>query len=104
MSRDVIGLRASAELRALIESYGNLSAASQALMLIGAAALGADLSDLRPDLLRLYLSERISPSVARQLWEMLNTPLTVCLTKSGPAPGQPELLEFDDPFAVGIEV
>lgn len=104
MKRDVLGLRVSPELRALIETYGNRSAASAALMLIGAAALGADLGELQVDLLRLYFSDDLTPAIRARLRTLFNIPLTQCLTFPGGAPAAIEALEIDDPFAVGIEV
>src|SRR5689334_5633012 len=83
MKRDVIGLRASSDMRSLIASYGTLSAAAQALMLIGAAEMGADLTSLRDDLMRLLWAGELAPELREQIRKMLNTPLTERLTIFG---------------------
>src|SRR5262245_45682913 len=80
MKRDVMGLRASPELRALIEGYGTLSTAAQALMLIGAAEMGEDLSFVRDDLVRLLWAGELTPELRDRIRKMLNTPLTERLT------------------------
>ena len=107
MKRDVIGFRASRELRKLIEQYGagygDLSNAAQALILIGAATLGADLDELHSDMVRLLVSGRLARPARQQIRKMLNIPLNDLLTLSEAAP-PPEALEVD-PFAnIGIEV
>ena len=71
MKSERIGVRVSADFRAMIERHGDLSAASQALMLIGAAALNAPLASVAADLLWLEQQD-VSAAVKAQLRFLFN--------------------------------
>lgn len=105
-----IGLRTSQALRALIESYGDLSAASQALMLIGSAALGGNISSLAADLLWLE-QQRLSPDMKAKLRLLFNElfnnslntlPPATVVDRDATASDHSSAEEAVDPFLVGL--
>lgn len=109
MKSEFLGLRVSSELEELVRRYGPGSTAAQALILIGAAALGADLSSVLADATLLSRHRRLAPHVQRELQaqinKMLNIPLIFDPAPAGLLAEAPELLEeFDPLLSVGIEV
>lgn len=109
MKTAFLGLRISSELEDLVRRYGPGSTAAQALILIGASALGADLRSVLADATLLSRHRRLAPQVQRELQaqinKMLNIPLIFEPAPAGLLEDPPELLELLDPLlSVGIEV
>lgn len=109
MKTEFLGLRVSSDLAQLVKHYGPGSTAAQALILIGAATLGADLSSVLADATLFSRHRRLAPQVQRELQaqinKMLNIPLIFAPAPAGLLADEPELLELFDPLlSVGIEV
>ena len=109
MNTEHMGVRISPALRALLDQAGKagkLSAATRALCLIGAGAMGYDLSAAQADLVLLSSDVGLSVEVRAMLNSLLNIPLNTLLN----IPERPRLIVQPaaveaDPFAgLGFEV
>lgn len=105
MKQRYIGLRVSADLEQLVERYGPAATAAQALILLGAAALGTDLAPLLPDIAALAIRRQLDPTVRQALVGMINKKINNLLIIPNEDPDPPALLDLGDPLlSVGIEV
>jgi hypothetical protein len=104
-SNDRPNVRLSPALQAIVATatdQGDRSKAIRALMLIGAAHVGIDITDVRREIARLAL-EDVHPAVAQALTNLLEERPPVVLPLSASFPSAP-IDDDADPFAVGIEV
>src|SRR5687768_1854063 len=68
-----LGVRVSAELRALVEAAGEPSAAARALLLLGAHAAGYDLRPLAGDVALVLRDRSLDNELRNELQRVLNT-------------------------------
>ncbi len=106
MNDERIGVRLSPELRALVAQAGEMSAATRALLIIGAHTAGYDVRAVEREITVLRWAKLDSP-VAAEIRKVFNTTLNSTLNadprREPIAPAGDE--EEADPFAsIGIEV
>lgn len=100
MSADRIGVRTGETLRGVVAGYGEITAATKSLLILGAIAAGTPVAALQEDILPL-LGSRLTPELRAHLLNLLNL-RSIDVEHHPVAADVP--LDDADPFEVGIEV
>lgn len=106
MSADTrIATRSSTQLRTVVESYGQLSMATRALLIIAAAELGTPVAALKAEILQLDLGQ-LQDAVSMRLTKLLHNGATDGVHASPVGVPLPDALASDDEalFGLGFDV
>lgn len=98
-----IATRSSAALRNIVLSYGQLSTATRALLIVGAVTLGTPVATLEEEILDLDLLQ-LQPDTRARLLSLLNSRATSVVHDPVPPSPVAETSRGDDLFGVGFDV
>lgn len=98
-----IATRSSTALRTVVESYGPLSVATRALLIVGAIELGTPVAALEAEILDLDLGA-LHPAVRLRLLGLLHSGATSVVHDPLPVLPAAETAAEDDLFGTGFDV